>query len=90
VTGPRAKIVCIDGPPTSTPWRIVNSFGRPTPGRKRGVVALTPSFALSKTWEDINRNQEHRRGANLGARLWRGFSLSGGAACAFWLAASIP
>jgi replicative superfamily II helicase len=31
--------------------RIVSGFGEPKPGRKRGVVALTPSFARSKGWE---------------------------------------
>ncbi len=32
--------------------RIVNGFGKPKSGRKRGLVALTPSFARSKAWED--------------------------------------
>jgi hypothetical protein len=34
--------------------RIVNGYGygKPKPGRTRGVVALTPSFARSKDWED--------------------------------------
>jgi len=32
--------------------RIVNLFGKPHPSFNRGVVALTPSFARSKAWEN--------------------------------------
>jgi Rad3-related DNA helicase len=32
--------------------RIIDGFGGPKPGRTWGVVALTPSFARSKAWED--------------------------------------
>ncbi|WP_298254600.1 DEAD/DEAH box helicase [Bradyrhizobium sp.] len=31
---------------------IVNGYGKPDASRKYGVVALTPSFARSKAWED--------------------------------------
>jgi replicative superfamily II helicase len=31
--------------------RIVTAYGKPNPKRAYGVVALTPSFALSKAWE---------------------------------------
>jgi replicative superfamily II helicase len=32
--------------------RIVNGYGKPKPGRTRGVVVLTPSFTRSKSWEE--------------------------------------
>jgi hypothetical protein len=32
--------------------RIVDIFGKPHPGLKFGVVALTPSFARSEAWQD--------------------------------------
>jgi replicative superfamily II helicase len=32
--------------------RIVNGYSKPRPGRKLGVVALTPCFTKSKAWED--------------------------------------
>ena len=31
---------------------IVTGYGKPEVGRKYGVVALTPSFARSRSWED--------------------------------------
>lgn len=31
--------------------KIIDSYGKPNPGRKRGIVALTPSFARSSAWE---------------------------------------